>query len=94
MPDTPADGFRGHRGIREWMANLRETGGVQFEATGFTTSGDAVFSEWTGRGLGQASGVPIRWRTFAAVHVRDGKIVRLQAYLDRNEALEAAGLWE
>ncbi len=94
MPDTPAEGFRGHHGIREWMANLRETGGVQFEPTSLTSNGDVVFSEWTGRGLGQASGAPIRWRTFATVHLRDGTIVRLQAFLDRDQALEAAGLSE
>ena len=41
------------------MANLRETGGIRFEPTSFATSGDVVFSEWIGRGLGQASGVPI-----------------------------------
>jgi uncharacterized protein len=92
MPDTPAEGFRGHHGIREWMANLRETGGVQFEPTSLTSHGDVVFSEWTGRGLGQASGAPISWTTFATVHLRDGRIVRLQAFLDRDEALEAAGL--
>jgi ketosteroid isomerase-like protein len=94
MPDTPAEGFRGHQGIREWMANLRETGGIQFEGTSFTTSDDLVFSEWIGSGRGQGSGVPINWRTFAVVHVHDGRIVRLQAFLDRDQALEAAGLRE
>src|SRR6476661_6318809 len=94
MPDRPAEGFRGHEGIREWMANLRETGGIQFEPTSFTSSGDVVFSEWIGRGLGHASGVPINWRTFAVLHVRDGRIVRSQAFLGRDEALEAAGLRE
>jgi hypothetical protein len=41
------------------MANLRESGSIQIEPTSFATSGDVVFSEWIGRGLGQASGVPI-----------------------------------
>ena len=76
------------------MANLRETGGIRFEPTSFATSGDVVFSEWIGRGLGQASGVPISWRTFAVLHMRDGRIVRSQAFLDPEEALEAAGLRE
>jgi ketosteroid isomerase-like protein len=31
MPDAPAPGFRGHDGIREWMTNLREVAGVEFE---------------------------------------------------------------
>ena len=94
MPDTPTTGFRGHDGIRKWMGNLRETGGIQFEPTSFTTNGDVVFSEWVGHGLGQGSGVPIRWTTFAVVHLRDAKIVRLDAFLGRDQALEAAGLRE
>ena len=92
MPDTPTPGFRGHDGIREWMTNLREVGGVRFEPASFTTSGNVLFSELAARGLGQASGVPIEWTTFAVFHVYDGKILRSQAFLGRDEALEAAGL--
>jgi ketosteroid isomerase-like protein len=92
MPDRPALGFRGHDGIREWMANLREVAGVQFEPTSFTTRGDVVVSELASRGLGQASGVPFGWTTFAVLYMRDGKIVRAQGFLSRDEALEAAGL--
>jgi ketosteroid isomerase-like protein len=92
MPDTPTPGFRGHDGIREWMTNLREVAGVRFEPTSFTTSGDVLLSELAARGLGQASGVPIEWTTFAVFHVYGGKIVRSQAFLGRDEALEAAGL--
>jgi uncharacterized protein len=92
MPDTPAEGFRGHDGIREWMRNLRDVAGVQFEPTGFAASGEFVVSEWVGRGLGQASGAPIEWKTFAVMHMRDGKVLRLEAFLDRDEAIEAAGL--
>jgi ketosteroid isomerase-like protein len=92
MPDSPAGGFRGHNGIREWMTNLREIAGVQFEPTSFTTSGDVVLCELAARGLGQASGAPVEWTTFAVLRVRDGKIVRTQAFLGRDEAREAAGL--
>jgi ketosteroid isomerase-like protein len=76
------------------MANLRETAEVQFEPVSFTTSGDVIVSEWASRGLGKASGVPIAWTTFAVLHMRDGKIVRAQGFLRRDEALEAAGLRE
>jgi ketosteroid isomerase-like protein len=91
MPDTPASGFRGHDGIRTWMANLREVGGVQFEPMSVTASGDAVLAELASRGQGQASGAPFEWTTFAVLHVRDRKIVRVQAFLSRDEALEAVG---
>ena len=92
MPDTPAAGYRGHDGVREWMTNLREVAGVQFEPTSFEASGDALLSEWAARGLGQASGAPVEWTTYAVLRVRDARIVRAQAFLARDQALEAAGL--
>ena len=45
MPDSPSLGFRGHDGIREWMANLRGVAGVRFEPRSFTTGGDVVVSD-------------------------------------------------
>jgi ketosteroid isomerase-like protein len=68
VPDRPARGFRGHDGIREWMTNLREVGGVHFEPRAFTTSGEVILSEWASRAVGQASGVPVEWMTFAVLH--------------------------
>ena len=91
---TPRAGFRGHDGIREWMANLRDTAEIQFEPTGFITNGDSVLSEWVGRGVGRAGGVPIEWSTFVVLRLRDGKIEQALAFLSRTEALEAAGLSE
>lgn len=90
VPDTPADGFRGHDGIRQWMANLHDTGGVSFDPVELTSEGDIVFSEWIGRGTGQSSGVPIEWPTFAVAEVDDGKVRWLRAFLGRDEALEVA----
>jgi ketosteroid isomerase-like protein len=92
MPDTPTEGYRGHDGIRAWMRNLRETGGIEFEPTGFTTNGALTLADLVGRGRGQASGAPIEWRTSVVADVRDRKIRRLRAYLDRSEALQAAGI--
>ena len=92
MPDRPSRGFRGHDGIREWMANLRGVAGVRFEPRSFTTGGDAVVSELAAHGQGQGSGVPVEWKTFAAFRIRKGKIARAQAFLGREEALGAVGL--
>jgi ketosteroid isomerase-like protein len=90
VPDTPQGGFRGHDGVRAWMANLRGVGGIEFTATSADAKGDVVFSEWTARGLGQASGAPIAWTTFAVLHMRDGRILRAQAFLSEAEARSAA----
>ena len=43
MPDRRPQGFRGHDGIREWMANLREVAGIEFEPLSFTTSVTSSF---------------------------------------------------
>ena len=92
VPDTPGRGFRGHDGIRSWMENLRGVGGIRFEPTSFETRGEVIVTEWVGHGVGHASGAPFEWQTFAVIHMRDGKILRAQGFLDRAQALEAAGL--
>jgi ketosteroid isomerase-like protein len=39
---------------------------------------------------GRASGIDVKARIFALVTVRDGLIVRMAEYLERDDALEAA----
>lgn len=90
MPDQPAGGYRGWDGIGEWMMNLRDLLGIRFEPIGLEVRGDVVVSELVGRGLGQASGAPVEWNTFAVIELRDGKIVRVRAFLSREQALAAA----
>jgi ketosteroid isomerase-like protein len=52
-----------------------------------------VFAEESARG--KDSGIEVRSRRVSGVYeLRDGKIVRFKAYLDRAEALQAAGLRE
>jgi ketosteroid isomerase-like protein len=91
MPDSPASGFRGHDGVREWIANLRRTGEITFEPIRFEERGRLIVVDLVGRGRGESSGAPIEWPTFAVVELREGKIARLQAFLTRREALEASG---
>jgi ketosteroid isomerase-like protein len=94
MPDSPALGYRGHDGIREWMANLRGTARAEFEPRAFTTAGELLLCELASRGLGQASGVPVEWTTFAVASIRSGKIMQVRVFLSKEQALEAAGLQE
>jgi ketosteroid isomerase-like protein len=86
-----AGGFRGHDGIRAWMANLRDVVGVRFEPVSLTARGDLIVAELAAHGRGEASGAPFAWTTFAAVRLRDARIVRVQAFLTQEEALHAAG---
>jgi ketosteroid isomerase-like protein len=94
MPDSPATGYLGHKGVREWMGNLRGVGGIGFELRSSAPLGELLLCELAGRGLGRGSDVPIEWTTFALIDTRRGKIVRIRVFLSREEALEAAGLSE
>jgi ketosteroid isomerase-like protein len=53
---------------------------------------DYVFLWVRQTGHGAASGVPIDMQMAHVYTMRDGKAARLVEYLDRDEALEAAGL--
>ena len=92
MPDSPPRGYRGHSGIREWMGNLREVGGVSFELLTATPNGNTLLCDLGSRGQGRGSELPIEWTTYALFYVRQGRIARVRVFLDRAEALEAAGL--
>ena len=93
-PDTPTAGFRGHDGIREWMTNLREVAGVQFEPSGSAASGAVFSSEWIARGVGHGSGVPIECDELCRPPRARRKNRTGAGFLSRDQALEAAGLSE
>ena len=86
---------QGHDAIR---ANLErwETDFEDFEATPeeYIDAGDHVLAtiHWSGRGRG--SGLQVDIRTYNVYALRDGKVIRLDEFTERSEALEAAGLSE
>ena len=52
---------------------------------------DAVVTGITVQGRGDNSGIEISQRLFHVSELRDGRILRMQEYVDRAQALEAAG---
>src|SRR5262245_5124639 len=56
--------------------------------------GDKVFLWVRFSGRGEESGVPVELELAHVLTMRDGKASRIVEYLDRAEALEAAGLQE
>ena len=56
--------------------------------------GDRVFVKDLYRGRGRASGVEVDTRLYEVYTLRDGKVLRIDEYEHRAEALEAAGLSE
>ena len=56
--------------------------------------GDRVFVTARFHARGRASGVEVETRLYEVYMVRDGKVLRIDEYATRDEALEAAGLRE
>ena len=87
--------YRGHDGFRNWLADFSETfEDVRNEWGEFRDLGDRVLVFGHVKARGRGSGVqldsPMGW----VYTVRRGKLVRAEGFLNRAEALQAAGLRE
>ena len=87
-----------HRGIpavrqmfQRWSESIEDMRGIPEE---FRDSDDRVFVWQRTIGRGVASGVEVVWEGAYVWTLRNRKIVRVQIFFDRAEALEAAGLSE
>jgi uncharacterized protein len=93
-PELP--GATVHRGYDAMIADIQEQGEVweerRFEPVEIVAAGDrmVVFLEVTVRG--RSSGVPVRQELAHVVTLRDGKVIRVQAFIDRDRALREAGV--
>ena len=88
--------FRGHDAVRRW---LREWVGAwevtDYEHEQLIDAGDQVVHFLRQHVRGRASEIEFEVPPYAQVWtLRDGKIVRMKLYWNRQEALEAAGLRE
>jgi ketosteroid isomerase-like protein len=87
LVDRGPDGFlrlvaRANEGFEE----------VRYAPDAFTEAGSRVLVDVRRTGRGSASGVPVEERQFHVWDMEDGRAVRLRAFLERAQALEAAGL--
>jgi ketosteroid isomerase-like protein len=92
--ETPTS-YHGRDGFLTLFATVNEGfSDVRYAPEELTDVGNRVLVEVRRTGRGRASGAPVEERQF---HVWDkvaGRAVRFWVYLDRNQALEAAGLSE
>jgi ketosteroid isomerase-like protein len=90
----PDQTYRGLDGIRRGLSEWREVW-VAWEARVDdilpAPDGRVVVLTWQ-RGQGRESGLPMDFEWAQIITLEDGKITRVDAYDDRAEALEAAGL--
>jgi ketosteroid isomerase-like protein len=93
LPD--AQDFHGPAGVRAWFAKVGEAlKEVRWEAEEITDTDDGRFVALRLRASGRSSGTEGEFSIFQAWTIRNGKLARLESYLSRREALEAAGLSE
>ena len=67
---------------------------LEVRAEEFIDAGQRVFVTAHFRGRGRASGITVETRLYEVYTLRDRKIVRVDEYTHRAEALEAVGLSE
>jgi ketosteroid isomerase-like protein len=87
--------YRGIDGVMEFFETILEAfEQVRQVPERFIDCGDQVLVFLRSEARGRTAGLEINEQWAHLVTVRDGKIVRLQQFRDRDEALEAAGLSE
>ena len=67
---------------------------LEVTAEEFIDAGDRVLVTEHHSGRGRGSGIEVDTRLYSVYTLRDGKVVRADEYIERGEALEAAGLRE
>ena len=87
--------YQGHDGLRQWW---REWGEMWTEyedrLDGLSEAGAHVISSIHSRGRGRASGADVEWAQYGVWTLRGGRVVRVEWFASRVEALEAAVLAE
>ncbi|HEY1356914.1 MAG TPA: nuclear transport factor 2 family protein [Thermoleophilaceae bacterium] len=95
MNPTNEGPFYGLDAMREdferWASAFEE---LEVSAEEFIDAGDRVLVTAYHRGRGRASGAQVDGRFYEVYTVRDGKVVCVDEYVERAEALEAMGQLE
>jgi ketosteroid isomerase-like protein len=88
--------FKGHEALRErWSTLMEPFEGLHLEPVEFIDVDDeTVITVFRIQVRGKASEVPVEAEPAYVLAIRNGKIMRMRAYLQRDQALEAAGLRE
>ena len=86
---------QGHEAVRASLAHwIADWDDYKVMPEEFVDSGDCVVVTVRLRGRGRGSGIEIGALFYDVYTVRDGKIVRMDQFTERAEALEAVGLAE
>jgi ketosteroid isomerase-like protein len=92
-PDIPDAGTYQGEAARDWiMAWVESFGGHTMQASDFIDGGDKVFFAIFQRGRPRGSEVPVEGRWWLVMTLAGGAVARAEAFDEREQALEAAGL--
>jgi uncharacterized protein len=88
-PDT----YRGHDGVRRYFESFSDDmDEIRFEVEQFFDAGESVVVDTLLTAKGRRTGIHVAQRSAGVLTIRDGKLIRLRAYVSLSEALEAVGL--
>ena len=77
--------------LRRWEGEWEE---LETTPEDFIDAGDQVVAVIHFRGRGRGSGIEVEARSYSVYTLRDDKTVRMEEFIEREQALEAAGLRE
>jgi ketosteroid isomerase-like protein len=92
-PTLPNSGtFHGHEGYMTWLGRWLEAwDDFHIEVRGMEAVGERhVVTAIHQSGIGRGSGIPVEMDVAYMLDIRDGKVIALQMYLSRDEALSVA----
>jgi ketosteroid isomerase-like protein len=97
LPESPeAQVYLGVEEVAAWMRRtlLEAWADLTMEAEEFISAGDSVLVSVRPRGVARISGIPTDAHYFTLWSFRGSKVIRIENFQERDEALEAAGLSE
>jgi ketosteroid isomerase-like protein len=93
--ESEAKAYRGYEGVRQWVRDIDEALlDIRLELPEIRDLGDRIVAIGRLRARGKASGAETESPFGCVVEWKSGKATRVVSFLDRKEALEAAGLRE
>ena len=93
VPGPGGATYRGHEGVRELWSDARNVfGDFRNDPERIVASGDKVVVFVNVRGRGKESGAEVEGRIAHVLSFRDDKVILVESYEDRDEALRVAGL--
>jgi ketosteroid isomerase-like protein len=90
-----AGDYRGHEGYTRWFEDFAAPwSSFTISPQEFLAAGDRVIAIFKVNAVGAASGITVERQDAMVCEVRDLKVVRIDYYNNRQEALKAVGLEE